>query len=128
MPAFGIIASTALASLAVVISYLGANGATVFTTLVLMTGITAAVPVRLLRSGPAEVAHPTDHQTVETPRFVRDVVRGRCRRWCSRVAVHLLLAQHRATASGTSYWGPFLLAGGAAAARHPGLPRAAQAA
>ena len=44
MPAVGIIASTALASVAVVISYMGASGATVFTTLVLMTGITAAVP------------------------------------------------------------------------------------
>ena len=44
VPAFGIIASTALASVAVVISYMGANGSTVFTTLVLMTGITAAVP------------------------------------------------------------------------------------
>ena len=30
--------------MAVVISYWGTNGATVFTTLVLMTGITAAVP------------------------------------------------------------------------------------
>ena len=34
VPAFGIIASTALASVAMVISYLGASGATVFTTLV----------------------------------------------------------------------------------------------
>ena len=44
MPAFGIVSSTALASVAVVISYLGTSGATVFTTLVLMTGITAAIP------------------------------------------------------------------------------------
>src|SRR4029450_1823328 len=35
VPAFGIIASTALASLAVALNYLGAAGATVFTTLVL---------------------------------------------------------------------------------------------
>ena len=34
----------ALACVAVVISYLGTSGATVFTTLVLMTGITAAIP------------------------------------------------------------------------------------
>ena len=33
-----------LASVAVVISYWGTSGATVFTTLVLMTGITAALP------------------------------------------------------------------------------------
>src|SRR5262249_10398519 len=44
MPSVGIIASTVLASVAMLVSYAGANGATVFTTLVLMTGITAAVP------------------------------------------------------------------------------------
>lgn len=44
VPAFGIISSTVLASVAVVISFMGASGATVFTTLVLMSGITAAVP------------------------------------------------------------------------------------
>ena len=56
MPAFGIIASTALASVAVVISYLGTSGATVFTTLVLMTGITAAIPYAALGARPAQVA------------------------------------------------------------------------
>ena len=44
VPAFGIIASTALASVAVRDQLRGTNGATVFTTLVLMTGITAAMP------------------------------------------------------------------------------------
>jgi basic amino acid/polyamine antiporter, APA family len=44
VPATGIIASTVLASLAMAISYMGASGSAVFTTLVLMTGITAAVP------------------------------------------------------------------------------------
>ena len=44
------VSSTALASVAVVISYLGNNGATVFTTLVLMTGITAAIPYAAARS------------------------------------------------------------------------------
>ena len=44
VPAFGIIASTALASVAIVINYVGSSGATVFTTLVLMTGITSAIP------------------------------------------------------------------------------------
>ena len=33
-----------LASIAMIINYLGSSGATVFTTLVLMTGITAAIP------------------------------------------------------------------------------------
>ncbi|MDQ1483772.1 MAG: basic amino acid/polyamine antiporter, family, partial [Actinomycetota bacterium] len=44
VPVFGIVASAFLASLAVIVSYVGTNGATVFTTLVLMTGITAAIP------------------------------------------------------------------------------------
>src|SRR6516162_1877208 len=44
VPPFGIIASTALASIAMIINFLGSGGATVFTTLVLMTGITAAIP------------------------------------------------------------------------------------
>src|SRR3954452_6635564 len=37
VPAFGIVASTALASIAIVVNYLESNGSTVFTTLVLMT-------------------------------------------------------------------------------------------
>src|SRR3954471_9276416 len=44
VPAFGIVASTALASVAMAINYLGSSGATAFTTLVLMSGITAAIP------------------------------------------------------------------------------------
>jgi basic amino acid/polyamine antiporter, APA family len=44
VPAFGIITSTALASLAMILNYAGTGGANAFTTLVLMTGITAAIP------------------------------------------------------------------------------------
>src|SRR3954464_12376065 len=44
VPATGIVVSTVLASVAMVVSYLGSSGATVFTTLVLMSGITAAIP------------------------------------------------------------------------------------
>jgi basic amino acid/polyamine antiporter, APA family len=44
VPAFGIIASTVLASIAMALNYMGSGGATAFTTLVLMTGITAAIP------------------------------------------------------------------------------------
>lgn len=44
VPAFGIISSTTLASIAALISFWGATGSDVFTTLVLMTGITAAIP------------------------------------------------------------------------------------
>jgi APA family basic amino acid/polyamine antiporter len=44
VPAFGIIASMVLASIAMIINYLGSTGTTAFTILVLMTGITAAIP------------------------------------------------------------------------------------
>ncbi|WP_433788899.1 amino acid permease [Actinoplanes sp. CA-252034] len=44
VPAAGIVASSVLATVAMVISYAGASGATVFNTLVLMSGITAAIP------------------------------------------------------------------------------------
>src|SRR3954452_11007723 len=44
VPAFGIIASTVLASIFMIMSYLGSVGITVFTTLVFMSGITAAIP------------------------------------------------------------------------------------
>jgi APA family basic amino acid/polyamine antiporter len=44
VPAFGIITSTALASVAMGLNYMGSGGANAFTTLILMTGITAAIP------------------------------------------------------------------------------------
>jgi Gamma-aminobutyrate permease and related permeases len=44
VPVYGIIASTVLASIAMAINYIGSGGAQVFTTLVLMTGITSAIP------------------------------------------------------------------------------------
>ncbi len=48
--------STVLASIAMIINYLGSGGATVFTTLVLMTGITAAIPYGVLGARADEVA------------------------------------------------------------------------
>src|SRR5215475_11872332 len=44
VPAFGIVISAVLSSAAVLVNYLGSSGPTVFTTLILMTGITAAIP------------------------------------------------------------------------------------
>ena len=44
VPAFGIISSTALASMFMIMSYAGSVGITVFNTLVFMSGITAAIP------------------------------------------------------------------------------------
>ncbi len=72
VPRFGIIASTALASIAMVLSYAGSAGYTVFNTLVFMSGITAAIPYAF--SALAQIRwRVQDNRTLKTPRFVRDV-------------------------------------------------------
>ncbi len=109
VPVFGIISSTLLASVAVVISYMGTSGSTVFTTLVLMTGITAAIPYAF--SALAQIKWRwTDNQVLHTPRFVRDL----------SVAVVALVFSvafiYYSRNTGDSWyvvWGPFLMAGGA---------------
>ena len=110
VPAFGIISSTALASLAVILSYLGTSGASVFTTLVLMTGITSAIPYAF--SALAQIVWRwKDHQRGHTPRFVLDLS-------VAVVALALSIAFiYYSRNSGNSWyvvWGPFLMAGGAA--------------
>jgi basic amino acid/polyamine antiporter, APA family len=109
VPAFGIIASTVLASAAMIINYLGSSGATVFTTLVLMTGITAAIPYGF--SALAQLKWRwVDHRTLETPRFARDmIVAG-----LSLVFSILFIVYSRNTGhSFWVYWAPFFLADGA---------------
>ena len=109
VPAFGIVASTLLASVAVLISYWGANGATVFTTLVLMTGITAAVPYAF--SALAQIMwRLRDRQAGPTTGFVRDLV----------VAVAALVFSiafiYYSKNTGDNWWvvwGPYLMTGGA---------------
>jgi APA family basic amino acid/polyamine antiporter len=109
VPALGIIASTALASVAMVISYMGTSGSTVFTTLVLMTGITAAIPYAF--SALAQITwRMRDRESGVTQRLARDVV----------VAVAALVFSvafiYYSRNSGASWyvvWGPFLMAGGA---------------
>jgi APA family basic amino acid/polyamine antiporter len=109
VPTFGIVASTSLASVAVVISYLGTSGSTVFTTLVLMTGITAAVPYAF--SALVQIKWRwQDNNPIRTPRFALDL----------SVAVVALVFSiafiyYSRNSSGTWYvvWGPFLMAGGA---------------
>ena len=72
VPAFGIIASTALASVFTYLAYAGASGYDVWNTLVYMTGITAAIPYAF--SAMAQLKWRfVDHRTVHTPRFLRDV-------------------------------------------------------
>jgi APA family basic amino acid/polyamine antiporter len=110
VPAFGIVSSTVLASIAVVISYLGTNGATVFTTLVLMTGITAAIPYAA--SALAQLKwRLADRRQGHTPHFALDV-------GVALVALVMSVAfVWYSRNSGDSWyvvWGPFLMAGGAA--------------
>lgn len=115
VPAFGIIASTALASVAIVINYLGADGATVFTTLVLMTGITAAIPYAF--SALAQLKwRLADKRKLETPRFIRDVIVG----GLSVMFSVLFIWYSRFTGEDfLIYWSPFILAGAALLAGIP---------
>lgn len=109
VPTFGIISSTALASVAVVISYVGASGATVFTTLVLMTGITAAIPYAA--SALAQLKWRLhDRSLSHTPHFALDV-------GVALIALVMSLAfvwySRNSGADWYVVWGPFLMAGGA---------------
>ncbi len=71
VPAFGIVASTALASVAMALNYMGTGGANAFTTLVLMTGITAAIPY--LFSALAQLKWRwIDRKQGQSARFFRD--------------------------------------------------------
>jgi APA family basic amino acid/polyamine antiporter len=109
VPAFGIIASTVLASVAMIVNYLGANGATVFTTLVLMTGITAAIPYGF--SALAQMKWRwIDHRTLHTPRFARDLTVA----VLALVFSILFIVYSRNTGhSFWVYWAPYFLAAGA---------------
>ena len=111
VPAFGIIASTALASVAMVINYIGSGGADAFTTLVLMTGITAAIPYAF--SALAQIKwRLADRRTLDTPHFLRDVIVA----VLALVFSILFIVYSRNTGhSFWVYWAPFFLAGGALA-------------
>ena len=108
-PAYGVIASTALASIAMIINYLGSSGQTVFTTLILMTGITAAIPYAF--SALAQIKwRLADRRSLHTPRFVRDLVVA----VLSVVFSCLFIYYSRDTGhSFWVYWAPFLLTAGA---------------
>jgi APA family basic amino acid/polyamine antiporter len=109
VPAFGIVSSTVLASIAMSISYMGSGGATVFTTLVLMTGITAAIPYAF--SALAQIKwRLVDKRTVDTPHFVRDMVVA----VLALIFSILFIWYSRNTGqSFWVYWAPFFMAGGA---------------
>jgi APA family basic amino acid/polyamine antiporter len=108
VPAFGIVASTVLASVAMIVNYAGENGARAFTTLVLMTGITAAIPYAF--SALAQIRFRlNDRRALVTRRFLRDVI----------VAVVALVfsilfiwySRNTGASSAFTYWAPFILAG-----------------
>ncbi len=109
VPVFGIIASTALASVAIVINYVGSSGATVFTTLVLMTGITSAIPYGF--SALAQLKWRwMDHRAMHTPRFVRDMIVA----VLALVFSVLFIVYSRNTGNSFwVYWAPYFLAAGA---------------
>jgi basic amino acid/polyamine antiporter, APA family len=109
VPAFGIIASTALASIAMAINYIGSSGATVFTTLVLMTGITSAIPYGF--SALAQLKwRVIDNRAMHTPRFVRDMIVA----VLALVFSILFIVYSRNTGNSFwVYWAPYFLAAGA---------------
>ncbi|MGO4459458.1 APC family permease [Streptomyces sp. M-16] len=109
VPAFGVVASTVLASVAVIVNYSGSGGTSVFTTLVLMTGITAAIPYAL--SAGAQIKwRLADRRHAQRARFARDMVIA-----VLSLAFSLLFIWYSRDTSRTSwgYWAPFLLAAAA---------------
>jgi APA family basic amino acid/polyamine antiporter len=109
VPAYGIVVSTSLASIAMLINYLGSDGETVFTTLVLMTGITAAIPYAF--SALAQLKwRVADQRKLDTPRFTRDMIVA----VLSLVFSILFIVYSRNTGhSFWVYWAPFLMSAGA---------------
>ena len=106
VPTFGIVISTVLASLAVLINYLGASGADAFTTLVLMSGITAAIPYGFSALAQLKWSRADRHR-METGRFVRDMTVA----VISLVFSILFIWYSRNTGQPFwLYWAPFILA------------------
>src|SRR5215467_4051644 len=107
VPAYGIIAATALASIAMAVNYIGSGGAEVFTTLILMTGITVAIPYGF--SALAQIKWRwVDQKAMHTPRFARDMIVA------VLALVFSILFIWYSRNTGNSfwvYWAPFLLAG-----------------
>jgi APA family basic amino acid/polyamine antiporter len=104
-PAWAIVFSTILASIAIVINYLGSDGVTVFTTLVLMTGITAAIPYAF--SALAQIKwRIAERKAIETARFVRDMIVAVL---AVAFSVAFIYYSRNTGHSFFVYWAPFLL-------------------
>jgi APA family basic amino acid/polyamine antiporter len=115
VPAFGIITSTALGSIAILLNYVGAGGANAFTTLILMTGITASIPYGY--SALAQIKwRRADRRSLKTPGFARDMIVA----VLALVFSVLFIVYSRNTGhSFWLYWAPYFLA---AAALVLGIP------
>src|SRR6516164_644794 len=107
VPVFGIVSATALASIAMAVNYIGSGGATVFTTLILMTGITVAIPYGFSPL-PQIKWRVGDRRTMHSRRFARDVIVA----VLSLIFSILFIYYSRNTGhSWFTYWAPFFLAG-----------------
>jgi APA family basic amino acid/polyamine antiporter len=109
VPVYGIVASTVLASIAMGINYLGSGGATVFTTLILMTGITVAIPYGF--SALAQIKwRIADRRALHGRRFGRDMTVA----VVALIVSILFIFYSRNTGQPFfTYWAPFFLTGGA---------------
>ncbi len=109
VPAFGIVVSTTLASVAALVNYIGSSGTSAFTTLVLMTGITAAIPYGCSALAQAKWRW-IDNRAGSTAHFVRDLVIA----VVALVFSVLFIWYSRDTGAGAgtfSYWAPYVYAG-----------------
>jgi len=109
VPAFGVIVSGLLSSAAVIVNYIGSSGATVFTTLILMTGITAAIPYGF--SALAQLKwRLADNRELQTPRFARDMIVAVL---ALAFSILFIVYSRNTGQSFWVYWAPYFLAAGA---------------
>jgi len=104
-PAFGIVSSSVFASVAVLVSFLGTSGATVFTTLVLMSGITAAVPYAFSAAAQLRWA-VRDRHALGGAGWVRDAVVAVV---ALVFSVAFIVYSRNSAAAWYVTWGPFLM-------------------
>src|SRR5262249_11139902 len=109
VPACRVVISAVLSSAAVLVNYLGSSGPTVFTTLILMTGITAAIPYGF--SALAQIKwRVIDRRAMHGQRFARDMIVA------VLALVFSILFIYYSRTPGHSFWecgAPFSVAAGA---------------
>ena len=109
VPAFGILVSATLSTICVLLSHVGETGITVFNTLVLMTGIAAAIPYAF--SALAQIKwRVADKRVITRGRLVRDLVVAGV---SFVVSVLFIVYSANTDADGFAVYYPFLYALGA---------------